>query len=60
MMETNASQSWANGPKLEVQTGHHEKILHLQNSAALEMVFQGGCQISSLRGIWDSALANLT
>ena len=59
-METNASQSWANGPKLEVQTGHQEKILHLQNSAALEMVIRGSCQISSLRGIRDSAQAKLT
>lgn len=59
-METNASQSWANGPKLEVQTGRQEKILHLQNSAALEMVIRGGCQISSLRGSWDSAQAKLT
>lgn len=40
MMETSASQSWAEDHNLEVQIGYQEMILHLQ-SEVLEMVIRG-------------------
>lgn len=41
MMETSASQSWAEDHNLEVQTGYQEMILHLQSYEGLEMVTEG-------------------
>lgn len=41
MVETNASQSWAEDHNWEVQTGYQEIILHLQSSEVLEMVIEG-------------------
>lgn len=40
MMETSASQSWAEDHSLEVQIGYQEMILPLQ-SEVLEMVIRG-------------------